>query len=388
MIPHQIALVKKGSLSNNPMNRQFSIYLDLIRFTAAVLVFISHVPGFSGGWLWQLAGFGHEAVVIFFVLSGFVISYVVYDKNESVLKYTVSRLSRIYSVAIPALLLTFFLYYLGQEINEAAFDSLNERLKDPVLTFISALIFTNQSWVATPILSNLPYWSLGYEVLYYIFFGVLIYARGKKKVVLLGLVCLAMGPSILIYLPVWFAGVFCFKRLKIYDISLSFSVLLYVSSVIGIVFLSIDLVQLEINNFMHGILGEGFYSILLEPADKFLSDYVLTVFVTLHIFSSYHLTKNSSFFSLNAKLDSMIKGLSSHTFSLYLFHMPMLYFVSAIFPYESNKFVNLVFCWCVVPTVIFLLSRYTENKKYRYKVFFEKVLDKLSGYSPSKKSVQ
>jgi peptidoglycan/LPS O-acetylase OafA/YrhL len=94
------------------MNKQFSIYLDLIRFTAALFVFISHVPRFSGSWLWQLTGFGHEAVVIFFVLSGFVISYVVFDKNESPQKYITNRLSRIYSVSIPAILLTVTLYYL------------------------------------------------------------------------------------------------------------------------------------------------------------------------------------------------------------------------------------------------------------------------------------
>lgn len=362
------------------MNRQFSIYLDLIRFTAALFVFISHVPSFSGGWLWQLTGFGHEAVVTFFVLSGFVISYVVYDKKESALKYSVSRLSRIYSVAIPALLLTLFLYFIGQEINENAFTSLNEKLKDPTFTFFSALFFINQSWFATPVFSNLPYWSLSYEVLYYMFFGVLIYTTGQKKHLILGLICFAMGPSILIYLPVWFAGVFCFKRLKVYDISLRLSLLLYILSVLGIIFLSINSIQLGINNFMHGVLGEGFYSVLLEPADKFSSDYVLTIFVVLHIYSSYQLTQKSSFFDLSAKLNSIIKELSSHTFSLYLFHMPMLYFISAIFPYESNKIVNLLLCWFAVPTVIFLLSRYTEKRKYHYTVFFEMHLNKLSGY--------
>lgn len=109
------------------------------------MVFISHVPGFSGGLFWQLAGFGHEAVVVFFVLSGFVISFVVYDKNESALKYISSRLTRIYSVAIPAIILTLLLYYIGMEINKSAFDSLNERMRDPIWTVLSALFFINQA---------------------------------------------------------------------------------------------------------------------------------------------------------------------------------------------------------------------------------------------------
>mgnify|MGYP000249854153 CR=1 FL=1 len=374
----------KMGLSGNYMNRQFSIYLDLIRFTAALMVFVSHVPGFSGGWLWQLAGFGHEAVVVFFVLSGFVISYVVYDKKESAAKYTASRLSRIYSVVIPALLLTIVLYYLGQEINESAFDSLNEKMKEPVWTLISALIFTNQSWIATPVFSNLPYWSLGYEVLYYIFFGVMIYTKKSKRVMFLIFVCLLMGPSILLYLPIWFAGVLCFKKLKVYYLSFRLSVILYILSVLGIVIFSIGTIQSEINNFMHIILGEGFYRFLLEPAEKFSSDFVLCIFVTLHIFSSYHLTTNSNFFNIGMRLESIIKKLSSHTFSLYLFHMPMLYFIAAIFPYSSNAVVNIFCSWCIAPFAIICLSTYTENKKYKYKIFFETILNRLAIFSPDK----
>ena len=365
------------------MNRQFSLYLDLIRFIAAIFVFMSHVPGFSGGWLWQLGGFGHEAVVIFFVLSGFVISYVVYEKKESALKYTSNRLARIYSVVVPALLLTVFLYYIGQEINPDAFGSLNERLKDPVWTFISAIFFINQSWMATPVFSNLPYWSLGYEVLYYVFFGMLIYVNGSKKFIFLSIVCLLMGPSILLYLPVWFAGVMCFKFLNFYKISFRFSVFLYLFSLLGMASISINTIQSEINDYMYAAIGSGFYDMLLEPAEKYASDYVLAIFVTLHIFSSYHLIKNSCFFDVNKTLGLIIREVSSHTFALYLFHLPMLYFVSAVFPYKYYPFVNLVGSWFVVPLVIFWISSYTENKKQRYQMFFESVLAKYKFFKIS-----
>jgi peptidoglycan/LPS O-acetylase OafA/YrhL len=363
------------------MNRQFSIYLDVIRFTAAILVFISHVPGFAGGWLWQIAGFGHEAVVVFFVLSGFVISYVVFEKGEDAKSYAVSRLSRIYSVVFPALFITLFLYYIGLELNEEAFDSVVETIDKPFWTVFTALTFTNQSWVATPILWNLPYWSLGYEVLYYIFFGVFIYSNGRKRVLLLTFVCLLMGPSILLYLPIWFAGVFCFKQLKRYKLSLNRTFTLYIFSILGIVLFSFDAIQSEINDFMRNLIGSSFYSILLEPADKFSSDYVLAFFVTLHIFSSYHLTENSNFFKISNKFRVVIKELSSHTFSLYLFHMPMLYFVSIIAPYESNVFLNLILCWFILPISILWISGYTENKKSNYKLFFEMIFNRAIKFS-------
>lgn len=355
------------------LNKQFSIYLDLVRFTAAVLVFISHVPHFAGGWGWQLSGFGHEAVVIFFVLSGFVISYVVFDKNENLQKYTVSRLSRIYSVAAPALLLTVLLYYAGQAINPDAFSALNEKLKDPLWTLVSAVLFINQSWLATPVFSNLPYWSLGYESLYYVFFGVLVYIKGSKKLFILLLLLVIMGPSIILYLPIWLAGVLCFKSLKKFDLNKNQALAAYIASILGIIVLANDMVQDQLNSFAYQIVGEYFISLLLEPAEQFFSDYILTIFVSLHIFSSYYLFKNMIAFKKNG--EKIIRELSSHTFSLYLFHMPMLYFVSAIVPYKSAPMLNLISAWLIIPLIIFAISCFTERKKYTYQDFFVKLLN-------------
>lgn len=81
-------------------------------------------------------------------MSGFVISYVVYERKDGeALKYTVSRLGRIYSVALPALLLTLLLYYLGIVISEGAYKDLNTRLNDPSWTILSALLFLLSSLV-------------------------------------------------------------------------------------------------------------------------------------------------------------------------------------------------------------------------------------------------
>lgn len=358
------------------MNKQFSIYLDFLRFTAACLVFVSHVPGFAGGWGWQIAGFGHEAVVIFFVLSGFVISYVVFDRKESALKYSVSRLSRIYSVAIPAIILTALLYYIGSAINESAFAELNLKLNSPIWTITSALFFLNQSWIATPFFSNLPYWSLGYEVLYYVFFGFLIYTQGSVRILLLIAISCVMGPSILLYLPIWLAGVLCFKASKRYHLALKSSLILFIVSIVGIIFFFSSHVQAIINTATHNLIGGNFYQFLLEPAERFAADYFLCIFVCLNIFSAYNLAKYVV--DCNQKIEFLIRTLSAHTFSLYLFHMPMLFFISAIFPYELNPILNLSFAWVFTPALIFILSTYTENKKENYKTFFYYIFNRFA----------
>jgi hypothetical protein len=204
-----------------------------------------------------------------------------------------------------------------------------------------------------------------------VFFGVLVYVNGMKKVFILLLVLLIMGPSIILYLPIWLAGVFCFKAIKTFELSLSSALILCLLSVIGIIVFSIESLQNEINTYAHHIIGFNFIDLLLDPADKFFSDYVLTIFVALHIFSSYHLINNFNIF--NKRLETIIRELSSHTFSLYLFHIPMLYFVSAIIPYKSNPEINLIASWIVVPLLIYGLSCYTEKKRLFYKSFFSNI---------------
>lgn len=354
------------------MNKTFSLYLDLFRFIAAVMVFISHIPGFTGGFLWQLAGLGHEAVVFFFVLSGFVIAFVCFDKQESGLNYTVNRMARIYSVAIPSIVLTVGLYYLGHLLNPSAFKNVDPLLINPFLTIISALTFTNQSWISIKFFSNAPYWSMGYEVLYYAFFGVLFYFKGIYRYLFLALLLAIMGPSIILYLPVWLLGVLSFLAVKRISWPNFIYWFLYLASIVSIIFFI--QIQEDINSFFQHIFNEKLYTYLLEPAEKFASDYFLAASVAIHIFASAKVLTQDTFFN-----DTVAKGiryLSAHTFSLYLYHMPIMYFIYAIAPIINSP--NLIIMsYCIItPLFILLLSTYTENNKQDYKAFFSRLLSK------------
>lgn len=90
------------------MNKLTSIYLDLIRFTAALVVVLSHAAAFTSLKIPLISGLGTEAVVVFFVLSGYVIAYVSNNKENNYIVFFKARAIRIYSVLIPAILITFF----------------------------------------------------------------------------------------------------------------------------------------------------------------------------------------------------------------------------------------------------------------------------------------
>src|SRR4051812_33489695 len=105
------------------MNRETSVYLDAVRFLAALAVFFSHVGAryFSNGFLWQAVSLGAPAVVVFFVLSGFVIGYVTERRETSGHDYVVARAARLYSVVVPTLLLTACFDWVGSQINPDAY---------------------------------------------------------------------------------------------------------------------------------------------------------------------------------------------------------------------------------------------------------------------------
>ena len=68
----------------------FSLYLDIVRFIAAIAVFLDHISSypFTKNLFWSpLGSYGGIAVIIFFVLSGYVIAYVTSTREKTLFKY-------------------------------------------------------------------------------------------------------------------------------------------------------------------------------------------------------------------------------------------------------------------------------------------------------------
>lgn len=130
------------------MNKPTSIYLDLIRFLAALTVFIVHAnyDRFTGGlpFFRHVAGLGNDAVMVFFVLSGFVIAYVTSEKENTLRDYFASRFARLYSVAVPALVLTVALDWVGSQVNSSLYAGWWFQADYPVWRFVCNLFFVNE----------------------------------------------------------------------------------------------------------------------------------------------------------------------------------------------------------------------------------------------------
>lgn len=217
------------------------VWYDLIRGLSALAVFASHLramllvdyqeianpsPLLRG--LYLATGLGHQAVMVFFVLSGFFVGGAIIARKETFRwsPYALARLSRLYTVLIPALALTWLLdtWVIAQNPAAAAgaYTSTWNSGPEPgspwslaPLTALGNLFFLQT--IFTPVLgSNSPLWSLANEFWYYILFPLVVVALGMiRRGAAARAVCALLAVAILVMLPpdilgyglIWLLGV-------------------------------------------------------------------------------------------------------------------------------------------------------------------------------------
>lgn len=203
---------------SHPAGRGAFAWIDAMRFVAATLVVMEHARDLlfvtlreSGGAspAWQafyfLTGFGSEAVIAFFVISGFWITAAVERRVAAPdfwRGYLIDRLSRLLIVMVPALA-------VGGVLDLAAIHLLQSpyalgtsgavTLPGPVADKLSfGILLGNlaflQDLVVPTFGSNGPLWSLANEFWYYLWFPSLLVALRSRR---LGLGLLTLGTALL-----------------------------------------------------------------------------------------------------------------------------------------------------------------------------------------------
>jgi peptidoglycan/LPS O-acetylase OafA/YrhL len=351
------------------MNRNFSIYLDLIRFLAAIVVLLHHFSDILFNSPYRIFNIGHEAVVVFFILSGYVIAYTIKAKKCTQESYFIARFSRIYSVAIPATILAISLDLIGTSIARESYQDIYLALDYPLIRFITSMTFTGELWFFSILsFSNIPYWSIHYEMFFYVFFGVLVFCPKRYKVPLLLTISLIAGPKILIMLPIWLFGVYLFRRS---DINLSSKVLLLLwllTCVVLFYLIAFDaknIITKLANGFITGIWPQ-YKSLNMGGSKYFIFDYIFGIMFGAHLMATKQLCQKINLdFSL-LPIGQVIRFLANRTFAIYLFHFPLLGFLNAIIPQFENNILRWSIIMILTLAFIFLLSHFTEQKKHIY----------------------
>ena len=173
-------------------------WLDLVRFLAAMAVVLMHAradafvpfgslppsqqnPLVAAGF--ALTRVGNEAVIAFFVLSGFLVGGRTFERTAGgsfrAADYAIDRASRILVPLIPALVLSVMVGWVV------------DRRVEPLL-FVGNLL--SLQGVLLPVLAgNAPLWSLGYEMWFYILAGCACVVVSRRRMDPLSAVLIAVG---------------------------------------------------------------------------------------------------------------------------------------------------------------------------------------------------
>lgn len=331
------------------MKRGLSAYLDLLRIAAAGAVFIEHLSygKISGGFLWRLGAYGHSAVITFFVLSGFVIAFAADQKEKTLLDFSVARFARLYSVVIPALLLTLICDFIGTHHNPAAYYATDRG--DPVTALGFGALFLTQSWQKISLLSNRAFWSLPYEFWYYQIFAAALFLGGWLRIAAISAACLIAGPAILLLFPIWLMGAYAYRFSK--TAKLTYPNVVWCCS--GLLALA------AIMNNAPMTLASPFL-----PAAYSTLDYLIGALLAINIMAASQLD-----FPIG-KWKQPISYFAGMTFALYLFHLPLLHLAAAYVPASWPSVVRGVIVGTFALTAVYLLSFITERQRHRWRALF------------------
>jgi peptidoglycan/LPS O-acetylase OafA/YrhL len=321
------------------MNPAVSSFLNASRWIAAILVMAGHIRNLilveytmveSKSHALQLlyfaTGFGHEAVIVFFVISGFLVGGLTWQKwrqeGVNMRAFAVARINRVYTVLIPALALGVALDSIGLSVfNGSGLYTNAEHFHtgsipdavgtiDPT-TVLGNLFMLQTIAVGTPG-SNGPLWSLANEWWYYCTFacaGAAAYGKGRSRfgfALVAILLVTALPLKLTLWAFVWAIGLALPAWIK--------STFWRPHPAFGLGLLALALV---LSRQSHGVEITG-----IELWDAFLKDLALGLAYAVALASTSRIQSPLRFSRLH-------HWLAEFSFSTYLLHFPLMLFLVA-----------------------------------------------------------
>lgn len=309
--------------TNLDQNSYHSILISLFRGLAALEVAAAHLraqtlpslKSLPDPNIWYQAlsfftGFAHQAVLIFFVLSGWLVGGSLLNKmhnSKVLLTYCIDRMTRLWIVLIPSFLVTIILGVLIGSIDPTEF---NHSIGNEYSTrsFLGNLIGL-QEFIVPDFGGNFSLWSLAYEIAYYTLFPLALMSFAAKNTTTRIISAIAaiifasqLNGAVMLYFSVWMLGV-AFSRIKIDVDQLSRTLLLAILVVAAVYF------RLTGNN-----------DIFTEKS--FLQD-LLYSFIFVLLLSSRQWTADVNLRSVRL-YKAIGQFLAQFSFTLYVIHVPLL----------------------------------------------------------------
>lgn len=347
------------------MSPAFSIYLDLLRFLAAFGVLLDHLSSspITEGAIWPPLGrFGAAAVTIFFVLSGYVIAFVTATRERTPQEYCASRLARLYSVIVVALILTLVCDSIGKNHNPGFYAHQKILWKpESWQGYISSFLLINEWQVfgfngISPG-TNGPWWSLSFEGTYYLIAGLALFSRPLVWIPASLLILALSGKAIAALLPLWILGFFLYhtKHLTV-RAGWPTTILLAITSAMILALPAIERYLPSTGSLISLPWGRGPFNRNLVP------DYFVAVVFAMHLIAARSALESGSEFIGRHK--AKIRWLGSLTFPLYLFHFPIISLLSSVIWWVSPSSVTrAIFIGGVTLLIVAILTPVCDRLK-------------------------
>jgi peptidoglycan/LPS O-acetylase OafA/YrhL len=232
MVLPRIRLLPQAQLGQDSAH---SLLISLLRGLAAIEVAAGHLRAEMFPGLREVAaptlgyqalafatGFAHQAVIVFFVISGWLVGGSLlnkYGQPGALGGYAVDRISRLWTVLLPTFLVMLLIGLFTGELRPGAIDFSGSN--DFSATTLAGNLFGLQTVSMAQFGGNYPLWSLANETWYYLMFPLLVAsfgsASGLRRIasgVLLFGIAVALPYPITLYFLIWLLGA-VFSRVKV-----------------------------------------------------------------------------------------------------------------------------------------------------------------------------
>lgn len=354
------------------LSRSLSIYLDVMRIVAAMGVVFLHAR------LWIMPGMPHfvsnhgkEAVIVFFVLSGFVIKYVSDTKEGDARLYSVARLSRIYSVVVISIVFCLCIDGIGMNINPRYYENVAARGfygEVNLANILQYLTLTHELWFNQAQLGTMqPYWSLGYEVPYYLLFGLVLFLPGRMRSVGAALWFCLVGPKIALYGVIWMLGAMTYDAIPWFRQKVD-------PWLAKALFATTFLIYVVMNHFWgpHAVVPILAHGSLRAEAVAFAYALGIGCVMSLNILLFDCALHGRDIW--NDRLTRAIRWFAGATFTIYIVHQPIVIFIRGTFPRVVASPLYGIAAIAATLALCLVVAELGERRKSIYVALFGKLL--------------
>ncbi|MEM6162035.1 acyltransferase [Erwinia sp. P6884] len=340
------------------LSKRESLGLDFIRALASLAVVIGHGISYFGIFKFlhqpNIPWMQNIAVVVFFILSGFVITYSTKLKSATVgygfSAFFSDRFSRIFSAYLVAILFVILLDSLSVYINadgyayKAAFNLATLfhnilMLQDyPLWSLIGIESLNHTSFGSARI-----FWTISVEWWIYMFFGVLFFSLIKKEklsfanIGLFLISCFVVahylygsrGGHLTIYWTFGMALMLCYSSYKETIKGFAGNSIILASALLSCVYVQ------------SGVINGYDFKFALLVAVSIVSFVNMCNYIRIDVF------------------DKSIRIIASYSFTLYLVHYSIIDFIVRTCDFQ-NKYIGFLFSFIMCNAIAFLISRYSE----------------------------